>query len=564
MTLMLIQRRRKGFTIVELMVVMIGIGLLLTVSVFAYGAWRTSVAKTEVMNDLKNVAAAMKNARNFDNVYPTLTPGSTFDENGPEANQKLFVSSPGVIVTYYSGDSSNYCMDASSKTKPEVHYFIDTISGMDPVFGTCANGVEDPNNPSSGGPTDNVAFYSSKLSASGNVTCALASDNKAYCWGENGSGQTGVGNTTTPVKAPTQVVQGARPDMTAKSVAAGYQHSCVVASNDGAYCFGYRLQAGVSTGALGDKNSSPVPQNIPSPTAVTNTGALSGGQAKQLSTEGGIYTCAIGMNGQMYCWGLANNNWQLGSTAGQTYPPIAVVDTNSVFTGKTAKQIRSATWHSCVIASDDWIYCWGNNHRTGTTSNPGLGTPVYIAPVVKDNIPPGTRFVQMDAVGTRTCAVTAQNRLYCWGQISYNDLQTHLGNILSGTSGGFDVPTAVNLAELPDNGRIKQVALGDEHICVISTNGKVYCAGRRGSSGALGDGLTGTETTTAVQVSQGEMPSDATAKYIEAGDDHTCIIASNSKVYCWGSNVAGQLGNNTTTNSAVPVEVKNIPNIASS
>ena len=77
MTLMLIQRRHKGFTIVELMVVMIGIGLLLTVSVFAYGAWRTSVAKTEVMNDLKNVAAAMKNARNFDNVYPTLTPGST-------------------------------------------------------------------------------------------------------------------------------------------------------------------------------------------------------------------------------------------------------------------------------------------------------------------------------------------------------------------------------------------------------------------------------------------------------------------------------------------------------
>ncbi|MDR1969952.1 MAG: IPT/TIG domain-containing protein, partial [Candidatus Nomurabacteria bacterium] len=42
-------------------------------------------------------------------------------------------------------------------------------------------------------------------------------------------------------------------------------------------------------------------------------------------------------------------------------------------------------------------------------------------------------------------------------------------------------------------------------------------------------------------------------KQIAAGDSHTCAIASDNQAYCWGRNNYGQLGDNTTTDSLVPV-----------
>jgi alpha-tubulin suppressor-like RCC1 family protein len=43
--------------------------------------------------------------------------------------------------------------------------------------------------------------------------------------------------------------------------------------------------------------------------------------------------------------------------------------------------------------------------------------------------------------------------------------------------------------------------------------------------------------------------------FLEAGDMHTCAILADESIRCWGSNIAGQLGNNGTASSSVPVEV---------
>ncbi len=47
---------------------------------------------------------------------------------------------------------------------------------------------------------------------------------------------------------------------------------------------------------------------------------------------------------------------------------------------------------------------------------------------------------------------------------------------------------------------------------------------------------------------------DKTITTVSAGGNHVCAIA-NSQAYCWGENSSGQLGNNATTNSLVPVAI---------
>ena len=103
--------KHKGFTIVELVVVIAVIGILAGITVVGYGAWRDRAAKTEVMSDLRNAALAMKNELNFNNKYPTTMPDS-------------YKVSPNVVVEMIQSPDTAYCINAYNKQKPAIYYSI--------------------------------------------------------------------------------------------------------------------------------------------------------------------------------------------------------------------------------------------------------------------------------------------------------------------------------------------------------------------------------------------------------------------------------------------------------
>ncbi len=365
------------------------------------------------------------------------------------------------------------------------------------------------------------------ITTGGQHTCVKASDDKFYCWGSNGNGQLGNGSTeATNQTSPVAVLNGDMPVGIVKSIAVGFDHTCAIASDDRVYCWGQNTY-----NQLGNGNT--VDQNIP---VAVSAGAMPAGAVKSIAA-GGEHTCVIASDDKVYCWGY-NGSGQLGNgnKTNQT-TPVAVLA--GAMPAGAVRSITAGAYHTCAIASDEKVYCWGNNYygqlgdgntRTDQTSPVAVLNGAMPAGAVK-SITDGSNY---------TCAIASDDKAYCWG---YND-EGELGN---GNTNDQDMPVAV-LA-----GAMKEITASNMHTCAIASDDKPYCWGYN-NDGRLGNGNT-TNQTTPVAVSDGAM-SVGTVKSIRAGFDRTCVIASDDKAYCWGYNGEGQLGNgNTTSPQTTPVAV---------
>ena len=96
------------------------------------------------------------------------------------------------------------------------------------------------------------------------------------------------------------------------------------------------------------------------------------------------------------------------------------------------------------------------------------------------------------------------------------------------------------------------IGAGGGHSCAVTADGALKCWGNN-ESGQLGDATTSDRASpTAVS----GLASGVRA--VSAGLSHTCALATNGGVKCWGRNGQGQLGDGTTTSQTQPVDVSGL------
>ena len=91
------------------------------------------------------------------------------------------------------------------------------------------------------------------------------------------------------------------------------------------------------------------------------------------------------------------------------------------------------------------------------------------------------------------------------------------------------------------------------YTCALTTTGQAYCWGLN-NQGQLGNNST---TNSRIPVAV-QMPAGVSFQSITAGSLHACALTTEGKAYCWGNNEYGQLGNNSTTNSSIPLAVSSV------
>ncbi|MDB5186932.1 MAG: hypothetical protein JWM07_404, partial [Candidatus Saccharibacteria bacterium] len=256
-------------------------------------------------------------------------------------------------------------------------------------------------------------------------------------------------------------------------------------------------------------------------------------------SAGSNHTCGI-LNGAAYCWGV-NTSGQLGNNSNvKSLAPVAV-NTTGVLSGKTVTAISAGNNHTCVVASGA-AYCWGanTNGRLGNNSTTASLVPVA---VTATGVLSGKTVTAISAGNAHTCVV-ASAIAYCWGL----NANGQLGN--NSTTQSL-VPVAVTATGVLSGKTVTAISGGTAYTCTVAS-AIAYCWGLN-TNGQLGNNST-TQSLVPVAVTATGVLASKTVTAISAGASHSCTVASGVAA-CWGNNLNGRLGNNSTTQSLVPVAV---------
>jgi alpha-tubulin suppressor-like RCC1 family protein len=289
---------------------------------------------------------------------------------------------------------------------------------------------------------------------------------------------------------------------------------------------------------------------------------------------GESFTCALLEGGQVLCWG-DNNAGQLGNGSYDVSPLPVPVSGDHVFVS-----ITLGRKHACGLTGEGTAYCWGSNGQGALGAGLNFGTRSPVPVEVSGSI----QFQQLSAGNYSTCGLTLDGSAFCWGNHWGNGLENStavpnpIGNTVplasvsssskkacglagdgtaycwgldrsdfgNGTPGGlFLSPVVAASGET-----FESLYAGSRYTCGLKSGGTALCWGKDDGAGKLGLG-------TLLPLGEGDVPipTAVVGGHAFANLDlhntnwvygHTCGVTTAGHAYCWGTNVAGELGSPST------------------
>ena len=341
-------------------------------------------------------------------------------------------------------------------------------------------------------------FRVDKIVAQRDHTCALVLEESAtvgaiYCWGDH----------RTPVLGAT-TEDGQNPGIVRVSgdrwfdVAVGWSHSCGL-TDEQLRCWGSAefSQLGTLSGW------------VESPTPI---------QAAPIALElwaGPYMTCLRAEGSGIECVGASETPWLLGRDWGEP------AEFDLVGSGEHLGAASFGPAHACALYEDQTVSCWGSNE--GGALGIDLISSEIITTIPEAVVADDERTWQSVAVGSEhTCGVS-EGELFCWGAGEYSGLLTDA--LL-----GVPSPVPRTFGDVD----VRNVYAGIEGTCLITEEDELWCAGVN-RSGRFGIGVGG-------ELYDGFVEARAGVREVALGQDHMCLRDLDGYVFCAGSDELFQQG----------------------
>jgi alpha-tubulin suppressor-like RCC1 family protein len=258
------------------------------------------------------------------------------------------------------------------------------------------------------------------VATGGAHTCTLDDRGIVRCFGWNAYGQLGDGSTADNDGSSAGVAEA----LIFRSVSAGGRHTCGISADRRAYCWGLN-----QSGQLGEPDLARgqcVSVDGLSTKCSTTPVAVRGGLKFVSLAAGDDHSCGVTIDNSVFCWGL-NDSGQLGSHSPETcaagvgqWLPCGTVP-RPVASRLAFRAVAAGSRHTCALTLNGEMYCWGSNARhqlgpgadgarcqSGSLEMPCSETPMRVES-------PGVSFVALTAGGAHTCGVTERRTTLCWG-----------------------------------------------------------------------------------------------------------------------------------------------------
>jgi len=359
-----------------------------------------------------------------------------------------------------------------------------------------------------------------QLAAGDAHTCARLDNGQVKCWGLNALGELGLGDNSGDrheVGDQTGEMGNALSTLdlglgrTALQLVAGSDHTCARLDNGQLKCWGNNHSGQLGVGDIinrGDQGGTD-PQAAAYQMGDKLPGVeLGSGRTAMQVVAGRSFTCALLDNAQVKCWGYNGDgisglgdtngkNLQIGDQAGEMGDKLPAVDLGL---GRTAVQLAAGERHVCALLDNGPVKCWGANERGQLGLGDNTGAVGDQPNEMGDNLPAvdfGTAFLghrwtvmELAAGGSHTCArlvevATQVSVLKCWGDNRSGELG--LGDVNERGDQPNEMGNNLPAVELGAGRAAVQISAGFSHTCALLDSRQIKCWGDN-NAGQLGLG----------------------------------------------------------------------------